>query len=82
MAEFDVKVPTSKEEMEALRKMIRREIDEKDLDKITGGNDLQNLNEKTDPVPWICPFCGAIVMLHDAQDGIKHVTACPRNPYK
>ena len=82
MAEFDVKVPTSKEEMEALRKMIRREIDENDLNKIAGGNDSPNLKGKTDAVAWTCPGCGATVMIRQKMDAAKHMTKCPGNPYK
>ena len=75
-----IKVPTSKEEMDELRRSLRQEIAEDDLDVITGGND--DVKGKQDPVPWVCPFCGATVMIRQFQDGPKHMTKCPGNPYK
>ena len=82
MAEFDFKVPTSKEEMKELRKMLRQEISEDDLDAITGGNDTPNKQKFDPPVPWTCPGCGATVMIRQFMDGAKHMTKCPGNPYK
>ena len=83
MAEYDFKVPTSKEEMDALRASLRQEISDADLDSVTGGNDDPKMKGKNDPpVPWVCPFCGATVMIRQFQDGPKHMTKCPGNPYK
>ena len=31
---------------------------------------------------WDCPFCGAHIILYQFEDGPKHVTKCPNNPYK
>lgn len=83
MSEFDFKFPTSKEEMEALRKSLREEIDEGDLDAVTGGNDSPKLKNKIDPPqPWVCPGCGATIIIRQKMDGAKHMTKCPGNPYK
>ena len=79
MSEFDLKAPTSKEEMDALRKMLREEIDENELDSVTGGND--NLKGKAQ-IPWTCHFCGATIMCRAIQDAAKHMTKCPNNPFK
>ena len=76
---FDVKIPTSKEEMEELRKSLRQEISDDDLDQIVGGND--DLKGKT-TIPWTCHFCGATIMCKALQDAAKHMTKCPNNPYK
>lgn len=79
MAGFDFKVPTSKEEMDELRKTLRQEISEDELDSVAGGND--DLKDKIDMV-WTCPFCGAVVKCKLVQDAAKHMTKCPNNPYK
>ena len=79
MADFDFKVPNSKEEMDALYKSLRSEISDDDLDSVVGGND--DLNGKTTTI-WTCPFCGASVKCKQMQDAAKHMTKCPNNPYK
>ncbi len=79
MAEFDFKLPTSKEDMEELRKMLRQEVSEDELDSVVGGND--DLKGKG-TIKWTCGFCGAIVMCKQIQDAAKHMTKCPNNPYK
>ncbi len=79
MAGFDFKVPTSKEEMDELRKTLRQEISEDELGSVTGGND--DLKDKIDMV-WTCPFCGAVVKCKFVKDAAKHMTKCPNNPYK
>lgn len=76
----NVKMPTSKEEMAALRKSLRQEIAEDDLDAVTGGND--DIKGKGSKVPWTCPACGATVMVRQYQDCAKHMVKCPNNPYK
>ena len=81
MAEFDFKVPTSKEEMEELRKSLREEISDETLDDVVGGNDdLKGKSKKS--IPWTCHFCGATIMCKAIQDAAKHMTKCPNNPYK
>ena len=30
----------------------------------------------------VCPFCGATIMIYQFEDGPKHMTKCPNNPYK
>ena len=80
MSDFEVKVPTSQEEMEALRKSLRSEINDGDLDAVVGGND--DIKGKGKPTPWICPACGATVMARQYQDCAKHMVKCPNNPYK
>lgn len=76
----EIKIPTSKEEMDELRKSLRQEISDDQLDSVSGGND--DVKGKGEPVPWTCPFCGAVVMIRQFQDGPKHMTKCPGNPYK
>ncbi len=82
MSEIDIKFPASKEEMDALRNALRQEISDLDLDAVAGGNDSPNLKNKTNPVPWVCPGCGATVMIRQKMDAAKHMTKCPGNPYK
>lgn len=77
---MEFKVPTCKEDMEELRKMLRQEISDDNLDMVAGGND--DVKGKQQPTPWTCPFCGAVVMIRQFQDGPKHMTKCPNNPYK
>lgn len=76
----EIKFPTSKAEMEEIRKLTRQELPEDMLDDITGGND--DLKGKRSSVPWTCPGCGATVMIRQVQDAAKHMTKCPGNPYK
>lgn len=76
---MDINIPTNKAEMDELRKSLRQEIMEDDLDLVNGGND--DLKGKI-RVPWDCPFCGAHIMLSSAKDAAKHMTKCPNNPYK
>ncbi len=78
--DFEFKVPTTQEEMDALRAGLRQELSDADLDDVSGGND--DLKGKGTVVNWICPFCGAHILLRQAQDGPKHVTKCPNNPFK
>lgn len=79
---MEFKVPTSKEEMEALRKSLIEEISDDDLDTVAGGNDDLKGKSK-EGIPWTCPLCGKDMILYQAQDGPKHVTKdCPNNPYK
>lgn len=79
MADFDFKAPTSQEEWDAMKKTLRSEITDDQLDSIVGGND--DLKQKIDMV-WTCPFCGASVKCKFVQDAAKHMTKCPNNPYK
>lgn len=80
MSEFNFKFPTSKEEMEELRKTLREEISDDEVGSIVGGND--DVKGKNNPIPWVCPGCGATIMIRQFQDGPKHMTKCPGNPYK
>jgi len=78
---MEFKVPTSKEEMDALRKSLIQEISDDDLDAIAGGND--DVKGKNEGTPWDCPFCGKTLIIRQFQDGPKHmVQECPNNPYK
>lgn len=79
MADLEFKAPTSKAEYEEMKKMLRAEIGDEQLDAIVGGND--DLKQKIDMV-WTCPFCGAAVKCKMVQDAAKHMTKCPNNPYK
>lgn len=78
--DYDFKFPTSQAEMDELRKSLRQEISEDALDNITGGND--DVKGKNAGTPWTCPGCGATIMIRQFQDGPKHMTKCPGNPYK
>lgn len=78
---FNFKAPTSKEEMDALRKALAEELSDEEIDAVAGGND--DVKGKNEGTPWVCPFCGATVMIVQFQDGAKHMTKdCPNNPYK
>ena len=74
MAANEWKLPTSKEEMEELSKMMYKEISLEELAEVTGGSEP--------PVPWICPFCGTTIMARSLKDCQKHLPKCPQNPYK
>ena len=77
--EFDIKVPTSAEEMDALRKSLVEEMSDDELDMVAGGNDdLKGKGTFT----WKCSFCGTVVTCSQMQDAAKHMTKCPNNPYK
>ena len=76
----DFKAPASQAEWDEMKKLLRSEISDDQLDDIVGGND--DVKGKQPPTPWICPFCGATVMIRQFQDGPKHMTKCPNNPYK
>ena len=52
---MEFKYPTSKEEMDELRKSLRREIDENDLEMVSGGND--DVHGKSEPYNWVCLGC-------------------------
>ncbi len=83
MADFEFKAPTSKEEYEEMKKALRKEINEDDLDAIVGGNDDKPKKKKDkEGIPWRCPYCGAVLTLYQFEDGPKHMTKCPNNPYK
>lgn len=75
----DIKFPTSQEEMDALRKMIRQEISDDDLDAVTGGNDDP---KGKNPQMWTCPGCGATMKIFQTHDKAKHMVKCPANPFK
>lgn len=77
---MEFKVPTNKAEMDELRKSLVEEISDDDLDTVAGGND--DVKGKNEGTPWNCPFCGATIMVVQFQDGPKHMTKCPNNPYK
>ena len=78
--DFEFKVPTSQEEMDALRKTLVEEIDDDALDNVAGGND--DLKAKLGKATWACPLCGTLVECKSSQDPAKHMTKCPANPYK
>ncbi len=80
MADLDYKFPSSQEEMDALRSMLRQEISEDELETVNGGNDDMK-GKFNPPVPWVCPGCGATIMIRQFMDGPKHMTKCPGNPY-
>lgn len=76
---MDIKIPTSREEMEALRKSLVQEISDDDLDMVAGGNDdVKGKNS----FEWTCFFCKQTIKCKSNQDTAKHMTKCPNNPYK
>jgi len=82
MAEFDFKFPTSQAEWNEMKKSLRSEISDADLDNVVGGNDDPKMKNKNEGTPWVCPGCGATIIIRQFQDGPKHMTKCPGNPYK
>ncbi len=82
MADFDFKFPTSQAEWNEMKKSLRSEISDADLDNVVGGNDDPKMKKKTEGTPWVCPGCGATIIIRQFQDGPKHMTKCPGNPYK
>lgn len=76
---MDIKFPTSKAEMEEMRKSLVAEISDDELEAVAGGND--DIKGKG-AIPWTCPGCGQLIMLKQYQDGPKHIVKCPGNPYK
>ena len=83
MAEYNFKFPSSQEEWDEMKKALRTEIGDEDLDAVVGGNDDPEMQKKQDPAtPWVCPGCGATIMIRQFMDGPKHMTKCPGNPYK
>lgn len=80
MSEFDIKIPTTQAEMDELRKSLREEISDDDLDAVVGGNDTQKGKGKGRE--WICPGCGATVWCKSGKDASKHATVCPGNPFR
>lgn len=79
MAEFDFKAPTSQAEYDEMKKLLRSQISDDQLDDVVGGND--DLKGKA-KIPWTCHFCGATIMCKAVQDAAKHMTKCPNNPFK
>ena len=80
MADVEFKFPTSQAEWDEMKKALRTEIGDEEVGSVVGGND--DVKGKNSPVPWICPGCGATIMIRQFQDGPKHMTKCPGNPYK
>ncbi len=81
---MDFKAPTSKQEYEEMLKSLRTQISDDDLDAIVGGNDDKphGSGKNKQGTPVTCPFCGATIMIYRFEDGPKHMTKCPANPYK
>ena len=78
---MDIKMPTSREEMDALRKkLLVEEISDDDLDNVAGGNDDEKGKGTT--FQWTCFFCGQTMTCKSDQDTCKHMTKCPNNPWK
>jgi hypothetical protein len=79
------KVPTNKAEYDEMVKKLntRSAIADDDLDAIVGGNDDKPKKKKDkEGLPFVCPFCGATIMVYQFEDAPKHMTKCPNNPYK
>ena len=81
MSDFDFKAPATQEEWDAMKKLLRSEISDSDLESVVGGNDDKK-KRPTEGKPWTCPFCGAFLMIYQFEDGPKHMTKCPNNPFK
>ena len=83
MADFEFKAPTSQAEWDEMKKCLRSAITDEDLDKVVGGNDDKPKKKKNkEGLPFTCPFCGAQLIIYQFEDGPKHMTKCPGNPYK
>lgn len=83
MADFEFKAPTSQAEWDEMKKCLRSAISDEDLDKVVGGNDDKPKKKKQkEGIPYDCPFCGAHLMIYQFEDGPKHMTKCPNNPFK
>lgn len=76
----DFKAPVTQEEWNELKKMLRSEISDSDLEVVVGGND--DKKDKNKGIPWVCPGCGATILCKNLQDACKHMTKCPGNPFK
>ena len=76
----DFKAPVTQEEWEALKKMLRSEISDADLEAVVGGND--DRPKPSSYVDWVCLGCGATIRLRYLSDLGKHMTKCPGNPFK
>ncbi len=82
---MEFKFPTSQAEYDAMKKMERTELSDDALEEIVGGNDETTKNKKKknkQGIPMVCPFCGATITIYQFEDGPKHMTKCPGNPYK
>ncbi len=83
MADLEFKAPTSQAEWDEMKKCLRSAITDEDLDKVVGGNDDKPKKKKDKVgIPYVCPFCGAQLMIYQFEDGPKHMTKCPNNPFK
>lgn len=80
MADYEFKFPANQAEWDEMKKALRSEISDDDLDNVVGGND--DVKGKNQGTPWVCPGCGATIIIRQFQDGPKHMTKCPGNPYK
>jgi len=80
---MEFKVPTSKAEYDEMVKNLRAPISDEELDAVVGGNDDKPKGKKNkEGTPVTCPFCGATIMIYQFEDGPKHMTKCPNNPFK
>lgn len=78
--DFEMKMPTSKEEMDALRKKLRVEISDDQMEPVTGGRKSYAGKES---LAWVCSYCGKTIMVRTSQDAAKHLAEeCPSNPYQ
>lgn len=75
---MDIKIPSTKEELEEMRKNLRQQISEDDLDGIVGGNDTEK--EKSNLL-WTCAWCGTTIQLKFEMDACKHMSKCPKAPW-
>jgi hypothetical protein len=83
MSDYVFKAPTSQEEYDAMKKLLRTPISDDEASMVSGGNDSPEMKGKLNPpISWTCHFCGATMLLRSIQDGPKHMTKCPNNPYK
>ena len=76
------KVPTSKAEMDELRKSLKQEIGDDMLDSITGGHNTEQGKEHQGQY-WTCPFCSIKIQIKSDHDPAKHLAHdCTMNPFK
>lgn len=76
---MSIKVPKTKEEFEEMRRSLRQEISEDELDVVTGGND-HTKGDAGDPY-WTCAWCGTTIKMNKEHDAAKHMAKCPKAPW-
>ena len=56
------------------------ELPDEVLDAICGGSG--DPKGKGQTIEWTCPYCEQTITLYKIEDAARHMTKCPKNPYK